>query len=1198
MLPNFLNDAHIAEAGSDDSFGIRPPLLLGDPQQMNLPSSSSHVAFTLSNSLVQFLSPLQLQGFASRLIETFGLRHMDELAARVTCEDDVDALLGPHASLQQRRELWKGVCKWKRTANKRGREWTKKSDKKKAVVDGNSRDTDVMSEKMHRSTTRYFIDLEKCTPSQFIRQFAFDGYKESETCLAKQQPAEICISNAVGTATEGADNCSAPGTVISSPGAPSRSLSRTSSVSTLEYTHLLPEKRYRREKLPVSTLSMGPGTGTAGGDEFLREWRLYGDDAEPKRDSVHSSVPSEAEGVVQIGELIEECCAEHEAMRVAMCGAMSSAVVTYNEGLRALQEKLRRVLAVKSKKRRSGPVGSDVSAPLERAARIVSEPPLRVEMHPAESQWGEIVSFHTHVKKRSLESIEHVNKRHHSSRDDGGGGGESVEFCAVSTSVEPNTDNMRPSSPVNAIIVSSPSGNMIEDAMPSLSDFTSPSRGSYRHTEALAREEYTRQHGIALQNPPDGMPRLTNYDKSQAFPAVLQLEEEIKGSFPANGWDEGVADGTTECGEGTGAEEVLIACPSAVAFTRSACGNVNAGVTSQDLVEPCGAFSLDDFGLQAVSKEVNHSALGDAEKPVFVGEVLHGASNLNSVAVESQVIDVDAISSLESFTKEGERSSRRHQNNDYAISVDDGSEEMSTHSSPMALKGGFSAGEHVWMCSQLPRERQRAVSRSSSLSTSQESGNDYMDSLSISVSNRARGMNWTTTSSMAADMQNLLAKSHQNEEKKVQLQNDASNVDEEHTVMITATRAPSPHCLLAPQGLPPLPSRNLMNKTPLNAQEPMDETIEELTSERVMKMSYDVLRQWCLRLGLRIVCDEAHIKDAEEQEFCNVTDMDVTGKEDNRDIVLTQGENSSGWWLMDSSVDINEDDQKTLDGSCSSHSPQRHPINEGNGTRTPPTFALGVDSDELEWRDLQRAAVTEQMQEALRLFITRRKFMLKVVPFFFHRLPRFSGGDPYRPVRAAELVKTQLALTRQELEEQRRLAKKKEAEEVVCCIITSLAADAAESIERQAFLPVKEKNIFTGEGTKKLPTSTPIYSSQTTCNAAYAELPVYDQLLLMEPTDVQAAATVVHADFPHVSKHRVETLLEESGIPIKVSRHVCNSQEVGGGELNATQRSASSCSPPPGSPTCTTQKGQTASTQYSKRRFFAQRGWAQQRRNT
>ncbi|EKF31414.1 hypothetical protein MOQ_004751 [Trypanosoma cruzi marinkellei] len=984
MLPDSLNDAHIAEAGCDDSFGIRPSLLLGDPQQMNPPSSSSHVAFTLTNSLVQFLSPLQLQGFASRLIETCGLRHMDELAARVTCEDDVDELLGSHASLQQRRELWKGICKWKRTANKRGREWTKKSDKKKAVVDGNSRDADVMSEKMHRSTTRYFIDLENCTPSQFIRQFAFDGYKETETCLATQQPAEMCISNAVGTATEGADNCSAPRIAISSRAAPSRSLSRTSSVSTLEDAHLLPEKRYRREKLPVSTLSMGPGTGTAGGDKFLQEWGPHGDDAEPERESVHSAVLSEAESDVQIRELIEECCAEQEAMREAMCGALSSAVATYNEGLRALQEKLRTVLAGKSKKRRSSPFGSDVSELLEKAARLVSEPPLRVEMHPAESQGGGVVSFHTHVKKCSLEGAEHVNRRRHCPRDDGcGGGGENPEFCAVSTSVEPNNDKMRPSSLVNTTIVSSPSGNMIEDAMPSLSDFTSPSRGSYRHTETLAREEYIRQHGTAWQDLPDGMSRPSDNGKSHALPAVLQPEEEIRGSVPANGRDEGVADVTTECEEGSGTEEVLMACPSAVAFARSACGNVNAGLSSQDLVEPCGVFSLDDFGLQAVPKEVNYSALRDAEKPVVRGEVLHGAGNLNSVAVESQVIDVDALSSLESSTKERERLSRTHQNNEYAISVDDGSEEMSTHSSPMALTGGLSEGEHVWMCSQLPRERQGAVSRSSSLTTSQDSGNDYLDSLSISVSNRARGLNWTTTSSMAADMQNLLANPHQNEEKKVQLQNDASNVDEEHTVLITATRAPSPHCLLAPQGLPPLPSRSLMNTTPLNAQEPMDETIEELTSERVMKMSYDMLRQWCLRLGLRIVCDEAHSKIAEEQESCNVTDMDVPGKEDSRDIAFTQGENSNGWWLMDTSVDINEDDQKTLDGSRSSHSPQRYPMNEGNGTRAPPTFAPGVDTDELEWRDLQRAALIEQMQEALRLFITRRKFMLEVVPFFF-----------------------------------------------------------------------------------------------------------------------------------------------------------------------------------------------------------------------
>ncbi|RNF25349.1 uncharacterized protein Tco025E_02232 [Trypanosoma conorhini] len=1196
MLPASLDDAHRDECADDKSLTRPPPALLEEAQRLHLELSSSRVAFTLSNSLVQFLSPLQLQGFASRLIESCGVHHMDELAARVTCEDDVEELLGSHASLQQRRELWKGVCKWKRTAGKRAREPTKKSDKKKALTGGNSRDAEVVPGRVQGSTTGRLLDLDKCTPSQFMRQFAFCGHQDAEIDAVTRPSTEVCGKSAVESVTGEADGGSATAALMASLEASPCSFSWASSVSPLGGTPFRAEKRYRREELPISALSVGPGMTVAGENEFEEGGGGCEDDAR-QQNLLPSAVPLETEGeAVDVRQPIEECSAEYEVMRKAMCVALSNAVATYNARLGALQERLRTVLAAAAGKRRRDPCDSGVFVALEKAVRLEREPPLRLEMHPAGPQQAGSVSFPSHVPQQCPERAQSAKNECDGLSASGGG---NPELCEVAARLEPSGIQLHPTLMLNATVVSSPSGNVGEDALPSLSDMTSPSRGSYRRTEGLTLEEPARRCTATLHVPPRAMSGLATNDTSQGVPAAFSLDEESTVPLTANlGQHVSIADVAAVCNESSGSEEELLPRPSAVRASPPLLGGATADVTRREPLETRGTILLDDFGLQAIPNEVTHSSLSRAAPPASAGELSMGDGNLPSTAAETQVIDVDALSSLESGTNEGCLPHRRQEDID-AIPVDDCSDQLSAHSSPMALQGCSSQEEHIWMCSQLPRERQRAVSRSASLSPPQASGNAFMDSLSMSVGNCARGLDWTTQTSIAADARDLPPKPRPDGDRAGSMNSDEHQLGGKATVSVTSERAFSPPRSLAPAGLPPMPSRSLMNTTLPDAPESLNDTVEELTTEGVMSMSYEMLRQWCLRLGLRLLCDETYATDAGEKESCDATRMEISEQEDSRGFTFTQGENSNGWWLDDGGADINEGELDALDGDRLSRSPQRqHPSWEGSGTTTPLPLTPGIDTGEAEWRDLQRAALIEQMREALRLFITRRQFMFEVAPFFFHRLPRFSGGDSYKPVRAADLVRKQLALTRQELEEQRRLAKMMEAEEVACCVITGLAAEAAESIERQAVLPAKGQEVATGQGVDPASASVRSRSPQRTCNAAYpGMIPVYEQLLLMEPIDVQVATSVVQADFPHVSRHRVEALLEESGIPLDMSRRVCNSQSDGGGELNATQRSASSCSPPPGSPIGLTQTGPIASAQESKRRFFAQRGWAQRRRN-
>ncbi|KAG5481182.1 hypothetical protein CUR178_06414 [Leishmania enriettii] len=74
---------------------------------------------SLSHPVVQFLSGVQLQGYAAHLIDDLGIRSMHDLAQRGAIPRGVTALLGPFASLQQKNELLRGLRRWKRDEARR-----------------------------------------------------------------------------------------------------------------------------------------------------------------------------------------------------------------------------------------------------------------------------------------------------------------------------------------------------------------------------------------------------------------------------------------------------------------------------------------------------------------------------------------------------------------------------------------------------------------------------------------------------------------------------------------------------------------------------------------------------------------------------------------------------------------------------------------------------------------------------------------------------------------------------------------------------------------------------------------------------------------------------------------------------------------------------------------------------------------------
>lgn len=1162
-----------------------PSLTLEESQRgtSSVPVPSSFL--TLSNPLVQFLSPLQLQGYASRLIESCGVHHMDELAARVTSEDDVDRLLGSVASLQQRREFWKGLCKWKRALGKRGRERTTKSDKKTVTVCSNSLAAEVAPQEAQGVTTRGLGDLDSCTPSQFMRQLVFQGYKSGETAGLGRRKAGERGDGGVATVPEMGEDGEMEA-AVQTPATPCRSTSWTSSLSPFSDSLFHSEKRLRREKMPLSALSMGPEMHVVGANEFLDEWGFCSEDATRPRNPVVSAVTPRSKTDALKREGIEQCRTEREALQEAVCAAVEKAIAAYNEGLKKIQERVCVMLA----ETKDSPCNGEEADIFEIATGLSCEFQLRAELHPAKLHEAGKVLLITQERVQGLDSTVCDADKTCDLRS----GHDEALPCETLTDGRLNSDKMRVSSMASMTLVSPLSGSFGGDAIPTLSDITSPGRGSVCFAPEAALEGKIIRQNTTLQNHSGVISRLIQDENgSQTLPAAFFSQIPTTATLPTRQLSENIAQ-TSIAGEkrNVRVEDELLPCPGAATLASFPLDEECTDGACPVVSEPEGTLFLDHFGLNTLRDERSAASSSRPWHSAPDGYSMSQPNVKEKLVVESQVIDVDALSSSHSDISE------THKDDRCIIPVENSSDHRTSCDSPVMLNEFSSQEDQDWICTQMSQPCEQELLRSSSVSPLQGLCETQGDAFSLRE--RIIALDWTTTSSMAADVQQLALKMQEGEDKPNGVDTAECSGIGHNITTASATATMSPGRSMTFQGLPPLPVRNLSNTRLEDLDSEMGTAIDQLTPERVIGMSYEELRKWCMQLGLRIAREEACANDSEDLEPFGSASMVTSGPGDScGELTQMRGENSNGWWIHDGagSGDISEDDMGNEENSTSLRSPHRHPASEEDSTTPPPSLSM-MNNDESEWQTLQRAALTEQMRETLRLFIARRTFMQKIVPSFFCRLPRFSDGAPYKPLRAADLVKAHEALTRQDLEEKRCWAKMREAEDVVCCVITSLAGEAAECIEQRALSAMKSSAGASGDHcANSLSTSLRGVSPKAPHNAAYSELSLYEQMLLMEPADVQSVAAVVQADFPHVSRHRVETLLEESGVPLDVSRRVFSRQETSNGDLNGTQDSASSFSPPPSLLTCPVQTvGRNADVAQGKRHFFAQRHWMQRRK--
>ncbi|CBZ25724.1 conserved hypothetical protein [Leishmania mexicana MHOM/GT/2001/U1103] len=87
----------------------------------SIPGASPSPPLSLSHPVVQFLTSVQLQGYADRLMCDLGIQSLPELVRRSATSKGVAALLGPSASLQQHNELLRGLRRWERDEARRAK---------------------------------------------------------------------------------------------------------------------------------------------------------------------------------------------------------------------------------------------------------------------------------------------------------------------------------------------------------------------------------------------------------------------------------------------------------------------------------------------------------------------------------------------------------------------------------------------------------------------------------------------------------------------------------------------------------------------------------------------------------------------------------------------------------------------------------------------------------------------------------------------------------------------------------------------------------------------------------------------------------------------------------------------------------------------------------------------------------------------
>ncbi|KAG5507025.1 hypothetical protein JKF63_05771 [Porcisia hertigi] len=213
------------------------------------------------------------------------------------------------------------------------------------------------------------------------------------------------------------------------------------------------------------------------------------------------------------------------------------------------------------------------------------------------------------------------------------------------------------------------------------------------------------------------------------------------------------------------------------------------------------------------------------------------------------------------------------------------------------------------------------------------------------------------------------------------------------------------------------------------------------------------------------------------------------------------------------------------------------------GSSSAAPVAAAGDALDIQQRRKRRATLLEResLLETLRLLATRLCFRHRVAPFFLHRVTRLSGL-PYKRMRVSDLLDEGAVLTRDDLKQARLRYKAEEQAEVDRCIVSALAAEAAEAVEQEA-------QRLSSRWTTATTTPTPMSTTQgegvaemrvTPIRGAVASLPgggtscSYNQILLREPVNVDAAVAVVQNAFPHISHTRVQQLLAANEVLTEV----------------------------------------------------------------
>lgn len=207
------------------------------------------------------------------------------------------------------------------------------------------------------------------------------------------------------------------------------------------------------------------------------------------------------------------------------------------------------------------------------------------------------------------------------------------------------------------------------------------------------------------------------------------------------------------------------------------------------------------------------------------------------------------------------------------------------------------------------------------------------------------------------------------------------------------------------------------------------------------------------------------------------------------------------------------------------------------------------------WLDRTAIVSEEEWEESARIRSIRETFRESVVPFFLHRIRRYSKL-PYHRVTASD-VNCLVAGQQGEVVneggatgsndalaemEQRKSpspssaqflapdAKEIEEKELIRCIVSALAAQSIDEILSEHCSSSTTRYDEELEGLGGESASQKLLCRSDATPSKPFQLPLYDQMLLLAPVGVAEVTAVVQRDFPFVSFSRIQSLLQSCGL--------------------------------------------------------------------